>query len=144
MKLNIAQIVLEQASFEHQPDFLQRKPTEALAPSEIALRVELAKQEAADGAVVRLLVESPKETAYRFKVSYLVLFTFAPDGEEVPDDLDRRLMVTGAAMAFPFAREFVANLTSRGRFGTTWLGPTDFSRLTPTPKAPAEVATGVE
>lgn len=143
MKLKIAQIVLEESHFRHRPDFLSRPATEAPPPHSVGLRVELNRAPDNSGAVVRLRAEvSDEQAPYLFTVSYLVLFQFEDDGDPIADDLDRRLMITGGTMAFPFARECVANLTARGRFGPTWLAPTDFNKIIASTPPPAMAATG--
>jgi preprotein translocase subunit SecB len=131
MKLTIAQILLEGAQFAHKSNYLERMPTEATAASPVDLQIELAEaQDKPNARVVRLRVMSnAPEALYEFTVSYLAIFTLDMEGEQPPADLDRRLMVTGATMVFPFAREVVANLTMRGRFGPSWMQPVNINEL---------------
>jgi len=53
--------------------------------------------------------------------------------------LDRYFTTSGAALLYPFVRQVVADLTSRGRFGPVWLNPMNvtavpLSVMTPLPK----------
>jgi len=131
MILSIAQIILEEARFGHVGNFLAQPPTEVAAPSPVELRVELLKAPDGKSAVVRLRAGSgASEVPYSFSISYLVIFGMEEqEGVPTPADLDHRLLITGGTMAFPFVRECVANLTSRGRFGPSWLAPTDFNQI---------------
>lgn len=141
MNLTISQIVLERSEFKHRDDYLRLDPTVTkLEPSSVGMSVQV--QRAADNpskaALVRVAAKSGDEALYHFAVTYVVFYglEFA-EGEVAPADLEQRLMVTGATMLFPYLREAVANLTSRGRFGPSWLAPTNFNNLVPTP-APVE------
>ena len=131
MKLQIEQILLEDARFAHAPDFLARQTKENVPSLDVELRLDVMKAPDGSGAVVRLRATSESAGShYSFGVSYLVLFRLLRDeNEALPSDLDKRLLVTGANMAFPFLRECVANITMRGRFGPSWLAPADFSSL---------------
>lgn len=139
MKIGIAQMVLERAQFEHRADYLNIPSTTPLEPSDVHLSVQaLRPQEDGSNAIVRLIAESAKDALYVFKVSYVALLTIDAEGEEVAD-LDRRLMVTGSIMLFPFMREVVAGLTSKGRFGPTWLAPVNFNDIVPEKTDPAKL-----
>ena len=128
MKLAISQMLLEDAKFAHRADFLSAAPG-PIAPSTVDLRVELAKGEDPTGALVRVRASSVAESPYDFSVSYLALLKIDLEGAAPPEDADKRLMMTGAIMVFPFVREIVANLTMRGRFGPSWIAPTDFASI---------------
>jgi preprotein translocase subunit SecB len=131
MKLTVAQFVLEDAQFAHKSNFLERKPLEAVPASPVDLEIELA--EAQDNPAVRVVrlraVSSAPEALYDFRVNYIVILMLDMEGEEPPADLAQRLMVTGATMLLPFIREAVANLTSRGRFGPSWMQPVNINEL---------------
>lgn len=136
MKLTISQMLLEKAHFEHKGDFLSKPPNVAPPQSQVDLQIELVKQEEVSQTgpstlLVRLRVASNPEEGYGFEVIYSALLGVSLEGETRPDDLDRRLMISSASMLFPFVREVVANLTMRGRFGASWVAPTDFSKIIP-------------
>jgi preprotein translocase subunit SecB len=128
-KLNVSQILLQDVQFRHVGSFLERDPKTPIPQTPAGIEIEL--QQAAEAekpaALVRLRVTSDvPEAPYSYTVTYLVVLTY--EGP-VPKDFDRRLIVTGATMAMPFVREVVANLSSRGRFGATWLSPVNFSKI---------------
>lgn len=132
MKLTIGQIILERAEFKHQDDYLRVEPTTPLEPSSVgmAVQVQRAVADPNGSALVRVSATSAEDAPYQFSVTYVLFYAMEPEeGGAVPEDLDRRLMVTGATMLFPFIREAVANLTSRGRFGPSWLAPTNFNNV---------------
>jgi preprotein translocase subunit SecB len=143
VNLSISQIVLERAEFAHREDYLRLEQKTALPPSSVEMTVQVQRAEGntKGAALVRVIASSGEDAVYHFAVTYVVFYGMVWEGDEsVPDDLDRRLMVTGATMLFPFLRETVANLTSRGRFGPSWLTPTNFNSLVPTPTAPEALA----
>lgn len=127
MKLSIAQVLLEEVQFAHASRHFLTQSAGESSESPVDVRVDLRKGETGTEAVVRLRMVG--QAPYAFTVSYLVLFKLDFEGSSSPDELDKRLLVTGATMAMPFVRELVANLSSRGKFGATWLAPTDFSQL---------------
>jgi len=135
MKLTIAQIVLERADFKHRDDYLNL----ALATpvqSGVQLQIQMQRPEGDPSApvLVRLTAISAEDATYQFTVTYVVLYLIEREVEdEALTDMDRRLLVTGSTMLFPFIRETVASLTGRGRFGPSWLAPTNFNTLVPTP-----------
>ncbi len=131
MKLSINQIVLERATFAHRSDYLTLLPSVATPEGAVALSVEVGRStEDASLALVRLMASSAEGALYEFSVAYVLLLGLEYDpGEIISPDLDRRLVATGAPMLFPFVRETVANLTARGRFGPTWLAPTNFNDI---------------
>ena len=120
-------MVLEQAQFAHRPDYLSLPADTKLTASDVQLFSQVMRSEGEKtNAVVRLTAQSAKGALYSFEVSYSALFAIDTEGEEV-QDMDRRLMVTGSTMLYPFVREVVANLTAKGRFGPTWLAPVNFN-----------------
>jgi preprotein translocase subunit SecB len=136
MKLTIAQIVLERAEFKHRDDYLNMPPATPVQ-SAVNLQIQMQRPEADASApvIVRLIATSAEDAIYQFSVAYVVFYlTEREVGDEALTDLDRRLLVTGSTMLFPFIRETVASLSGRGRFGPSWLAPTNFNTLVvPTP-----------
>ena len=135
MKLKIAQIVLERADFKHRDDYVNLPPTTSVE-SGVHLDVQMLRPESDPEAavLVRLTAKSAENAIYQFTVTYVLFYLTEREVEDAAlDDLDRRLLVTGSTMLFPFIRETVANLTGRGRFGPSWLAPANFNTLMPTP-----------
>lgn len=130
MKLSIAQMILERCEFSHQENFLSIPASTPIALSTVTLGVQVARDENdASKCLVRLVASSPEGASYRFSVTYTTLLNVQLDEGETVPDLDRQLMVTGCTMMFPYVRQVVASFTSQGRFGPTWIAPTDFMRL---------------
>jgi preprotein translocase subunit SecB len=129
MKLSIAQIILEDASFSHHSEYLTKPAGTTAQTSPVEIGLELVKGLAENVYLMRLRVKSVPDAVYTFAITYVALMKLDAEGEPVDEEMDRRLMITGAHMLFPYAREMVSNFTNRGRFGPTWLGPTDFSKI---------------
>ncbi len=142
MKLLISQIILERVVFGHRENYLSVPTDTPLATSRVTMKsqVQRAEGDPNSAALVRLTAESDEGSTYQFAVTFTVLFTMdwtdAPPTPEDLDNLDKRLMVTGSTMLFPYARELVSSLSGRGKFGPSWLAPTSFNNLEPTPVPP--------
>jgi preprotein translocase subunit SecB len=143
MKLGIAQMVLERAEFSHREDYLSMQANIQVPTSNVGLNVQVSRAEQDHTkALVRLIATSAEGAIYQFSVAYVAFLSLEVEGgEEIPEDIDRRLMVTGGSMLYPFVRETVATLSSKGRFGPTWLAPVDFNRILPTNLTVEHVAT---
>jgi len=130
VKLKIHQIILEAVKFKHRDDYLALLPTTSLPSTDIQLAAGLAVSDSnPNDMLVRLEARSGDGGLTSFDVSYVMLIGVEYDAEEVPPpDLPNRILVTGATMLLPFVREVVANLTAKGRFGPTWLAPTNFHK----------------
>lgn len=145
MKISISQILLDAATFRHgRKDYLAMPPDSG-SQSSVQVTINLHRDEDGKSVGVNLrLVSDVPDAQYHFDISYLVLFVLDYEGSSEPrvEDLENRLLVTGANMAMPFCRELVANLTSRARFGVVWVAPVDFSQLATKPNEPAAVGAG--
>lgn len=128
IQLAISQIILESVDFRHTESPLTSE-MQLVPRTETSLQIEVIEGED-NRAAVRLKIdcEAP-DSPYQYHASYLVVFSYEGDP---PKDLGKRLAVTGANMALPFVRELIANLSSRGKFGTTWVAPTDFNAVVAT------------
>lgn len=129
MKTTLGAIILLDSSFRHTVDPLPNATAEH-PPGAVDLEVEIIKGEEPNAYAVKLRgkIESPK-SPYAITATYAVILEVDMEGEPAPDNLDTRIMVTGATMAFPYLRELISNLTSRARFGPVWLTPTNFNAL---------------
>lgn len=143
MKLGIKQILLESVNFRHTKDDFLAHPGGTPGESQVTVSADARySEDRKDVAVrVRLVCDAP-EAPYTYDVSYIALLSVDHENTPPPADLERRLVITGATMAMPFIRELVANLSSRARFGTTWVAPVSFSQAVPDkpPAAPAVAA----
>lgn len=130
MKLTLSQILLSEAHFQHASEPLAQLPHPLVPDNSPAhINVELVRGDDPSNVAIRLRVKSDPRAPYIYNVVYVVVLALDQQGLPVPADLDRRLMVTGANMAFPYVRELVSNFTARGRFGQTLVQPTDFSKI---------------
>src|SRR6185503_12203183 len=108
MKLTIDQVLLESAEFSHHEDYLRKELGVTPPSSSVGLNVQAQRHETnpTSAALVRLTAKSGDDGVYRFSITYVVFYGMEwGEGEAIPNDLDRRLMVTGANMLFPFIRE---------------------------------------
>jgi preprotein translocase subunit SecB len=120
----LAQIYLESAAFGHRVDPISLPQDTLIKPQRIGVRFTL--EHLNDGAAsrVRVIIESDNEeegALYQFGVEMAALVvdvnrTLFPDPQ---------LIEAVATMIFPFVREAIANLTTRGRFGPVWINPFD-------------------
>lgn len=135
MKIGLGGMILLDASFRHTIDPLSSHGKRVNPPAEAPMEVGLLKGEQPNTYAVTLRVGlEAADALYAVSVGYAVILTVDLEDEAPPTDLDNRVMVTGATMALPFVRELIANMTGRGRFGTTWVNPTNFSNLFPKPQ----------
>lgn len=146
MKLTIGQILLEEVRFKHRRSDFLSLPGGEQVQSTVNLTIETLNSDSWDSAAVRLrIVSDAPEAPYHFDVSYVVVYEIDFEGAATrPTDFRQRVGVTGATMALPFVRELVANLSSRGRFGPTWIAPTDFSALVQETKVASEAVAAAE
>ena len=140
--LRIEQIFLLSADFAHRADVLAVPPA-AIVPEQEAL-VETRVFASPDGraAGVRVSVGTRPENTeayYRFRVEYVALIQPILGEENMP--ATEYVAMAGATLLFPFLREAIANLTSRGHFGPLWLKPFNvqaaIATLSPSPTVQA-------
>jgi preprotein translocase subunit SecB len=122
----IAQIILEKAEFSHSADPFTVEAVPLEAQAEVELGLNVAHNADRTASVVRLRLStrddgSTGETVkYRFDVTVSTLVALqAP----LPVEHDKFFAGSVAAILFPFVREVIASLTSRGRFGVNWIQP---------------------
>ena len=61
---------------------------------------------------------------YKFEITVVALVGVKPGGSNM--SVTEYAQASAAALLYPFARELVANITGRGRFGPLWLLPFNF------------------
>lgn len=77
--------------------------------------------------VVRMVIKTDNETKPHYEFEVIVAATISvEDGAENMSIEEYVRGGAGRALLYPFAREAVANLTGRGRFGHLWLHPFNF------------------
>lgn len=122
--LSIAQVMLARADFKHRADFLSLPPDTKNGNGAVEIAVECQHSAAESLAMVQLRAHNTddREALYSFDVQMVVILNLHGRPPSVPAE-HKALAGTGAAILFPFVRETVASLTSRGRFGPLWLQP---------------------
>jgi preprotein translocase subunit SecB len=146
MKLQLGGLVLLDASFRHTVEPLSQDAALVYPQTEVPMEVGLMKGEVPNtyAVTLRIGIQSPNDR-YAISVAYAVPLVVDPEGQELPPDFEHRMLITGASMALPYCREVISNLTSRARFGTVWINPTNFNQIIPPPQqqqvAEATVAT---
>jgi preprotein translocase subunit SecB len=126
IKLGVQQVTLESVEFRHRTDPLdvsQDRPEST--PAEVRVDLRDAEDKKSAAVRVRVICDAP-ESPYHYSVSYIVILTFEA---EITETLREQLVVTGGNMAMPFCRELIGNLSSRARYGSTWLAPVDFAAM---------------
>jgi preprotein translocase subunit SecB len=139
-KIRIAQIFLERASFAHREDFLAFPPGTPLS-SEVQISLEVGLSEDHSKGRIRLGARSKPNSDELYVFDVLMTALIEREGEgNLP--LERYLSTNATALVFPFLRETLANLTSRGRFGPVWIKPINLVATLglPAPAMPATVA----
>ena len=105
----------------------------------INVQIESGLSEDKRTGLVRMRVQTIPENRpfYELDISMIALVMVDQVAPNMP--LDRYFTTSGAALLYPFVRQVVADLTSRGRFGPVWLNPMNvtavpLSVMTPLPK----------
>lgn len=123
--IRIVQLVTERASFGHRADYLEHVPSTHLALTDVKIDLELGQSPDQRSGLVRCHVYTGKDSKalYEFDVVAVGLVEMDPDQRNQNMTVEQYLATSGAALLYPFIRELIANLSSRGRFGPIWLAP---------------------
>lgn len=123
--ISISQIFLESAHFEHREDFLSFPPA---TPMELEMDVGLEATIATDGSRgrIRLIVKSKEGNDDLYRVALTMTGLIEVDRANSNLPLAQYAPANSWGLLYPFAREAVANLTGRGRFGPVYLKPMNF------------------
>ncbi len=125
--ITIAQIYAEHVEFSHRDDALNLPHETRVPAGEIEMEVGIfTSKDSPNSAALRLTVRSKAvpDALYRFRIQLIGVVMATPGQENLPPV--EYVTTHGATMLFPFARELLANLTMRGKFGPIWLTPTNF------------------
>lgn len=121
--IRVAQFVLDRAVFSHRGDYLALPANTPIPEGNVQIEIEAGHGDDPHDTLVRLRVFSDPESPdapYEFDVTYVgVLKLSGP----LPENFLDVIAGTGGSLLLPFAREAVANLTARGRFGPIWINP---------------------
>ncbi len=125
-RIRIGQVFVSSVAFEHREDVLQLSPRTEIGELAIKVGVQIGIQKDGKSGFVKIVVatDNEKNPLYRFAVEMTgIIENDSASNQEAAKDY---LIRSGAFMMYPFLREFVANLTTRGRFGPVWLRPMNF------------------
>lgn len=123
---SLVQIYLVTAMFAHRGNQLLRPPATPLTPQKLGVSIELDQLNDGAAAQVRVMVSTdPADGDEHALYDYAVEMAGIVEGVNKTRFPDPMLVEVVATMVFPFIREAVANITTRGRFGTVWLNPFD-------------------
>lgn len=123
--IRIGQIFLLRSYFEHAENALELPPTTPIGEIPTSINVKAGVDETNKRGLVSLTVGSAEgaTSLYRFHVEMCAVVEEA----SAPNmSLHDYVVRSGPPMLYPFAREVVASLTSKGRFGPIWLPPMNF------------------
>ncbi|HZW07779.1 MAG TPA: protein-export chaperone SecB [Phycisphaerales bacterium] len=139
--LRVVQVYLSTAHFEHGADALSFPPTHKVNVK-YGVRVEASEANEGKAGIIKLILATVDEpdSLYRFAVE----MTGIVEAENETPQVSVREYITkvGVTMMFPFLREAVANLTSRGRFGALYIKPFNVYSLVPDAPAPERTTAG--
>ena len=141
--IEIGQIVVERAHFEHREDYLGLDPSTNAGTLPLSLTTSYALALDGQQAAIRLelTTDRTKRPLYVVEIVIVGIVRVKPGEANMP--LHQYAAAHGAGLLFPFVREVVAALTGRGRFGPVWLHPVNFiasAALTHGPQPSAGVA----
>ncbi len=124
--IQIAQIFLERAVFEHREDFLALPPNTPIGTPDITLTTTAGQSSDNRRGIIKLRVQTKPEQRplYSIDVEMTALVEVEEGKENMP--IEQYIRVSGPAMVYPFIRQVVADLTLKGRFGPLWLNPVNF------------------
>ena len=124
--IQIAQILLERAIFEHREDFLALPPNTPIGTPDITLTTTAGQSADNKRGIIKLRVQTKPEQRplYNLDVEMTALVEVQEGMENMP--IEQYIRASGPAMVYPFIRQVVADLTSKGRFGPLWLNPVNF------------------
>jgi preprotein translocase subunit SecB len=147
--LKLQQVFLEHSNIGHKQNPLLIPPDSGKAQP-IEMKVELSASELVGrageqhaAATVRVYTAEESTHPYTIDVAMTAIVSAEVGNENFPP-MDY-VQTAGATLLYPFVRELVANLTSRGRFGTIWLNPFNIqlaltkpgAAVTPTSESPS-------
>jgi preprotein translocase subunit SecB len=135
--IELVSLFLESGHFSHAVNPMEPLPEDIRGIANATVGVTLFEGRENTRAI-RLSISNDSHTKgrYLFSVDIVAEFRVIQGHENMP--LDEYVATNGAALLFPFAREAIANLTSRGRFGPIWLNPANLFALAQQGKQLAE------
>lgn len=125
--IEIAQLMVERARFDHREDFLSLPVSQPVGALPFVLKSEYALGSKGEHAIVRLSLTTNRDKRPLYNIDVAVIALVRPKAGAENMSLEQYAVVHSAGMLFPFVRELVADLTGRGRFGPVWLHPVNLT-----------------
>ena len=140
--IRLERVFLRSAQFAHRSNPLEPLPEALRSPAGLLdIEIEIMGDEEGRVTIILRASNEPNDTHARYDFTAEMVGIFEPIVGEENMPTQEYAAKNGVALLFPFLRETVANLTSRGRFGPLWLNPANIQALL----APADqAATPVE
>ncbi|MES2178341.1 MAG: protein-export chaperone SecB [Gemmatimonadota bacterium] len=126
--IRISQIFTVRSFFEHNGIAAEMSPLTPVGEIVTSIKISIGVEDSKLAGFVSVSVEtSPESTGlYRFHVEIMGVMEADADSNM---SLEEYLRGAGPPTLFPFAREAVAALTGKGRFGPVWLPPFNFAAV---------------
>lgn len=125
--VQFGQIFVSSVQFSHREDALAL-PTTAKHPQldfDVQVSILTTADERSAAVIFRVSSKDIPEALYKVSVELTALVEAIPGEENIPPA--EYAAQFGAGALYPFIREAIANITSRGRFGPIYLKPFNFT-----------------
>lgn len=127
--IKVAQVFLSRFEFSHADNAINLPANTPMPESEVQVKIQHGTDETRTKGLVGITVSSLPTPNYLYKFSGELVALFEVDKDNPNMPLESFLKVNGAAFLFPFVREAVATITLKGRFGPTWIQPTNVASM---------------
>lgn len=124
----IGQIYVERAEFSHREDALNLPPNTQFQPN-LQVRFQGGVGPDEKTGFVRISVQTRADDKPLYNIALTMIALLLVDGKKKNLPLKDYVRGAGPVMLYPFAREAVAGLTWRGRFGPIWMNPFNLSAV---------------
>lgn len=124
--IELRQIFAESVHFEHRSDSVTLPAHPAPGDLDVQMQVQFRLATDEQSGMLRMLVRTNPESNGHYTFEIVVVALVGVKQGESNMSVTEYAQASAAALLYPFARELVANLTGRGRFGPLWLHPFNF------------------
>lgn len=128
-KIRIAQVFVSSVGFSHREDALSLPHQTDLGNVSFAVNVEVATAPKGDQGLIRIILQTKPEEKPLYSIRVEMIGMVVGEDPTESTLAQDYLVNSGAFMMYPFLREFIANLTTRGRFGPLWIRPINFKKI---------------
>lgn len=127
--IKISQIYLARSLFGHIENAMAMPPNTPVGLIPTDINVQIGVQDAEKVGFCSLTVKSNPESKslYQFLVEMVLI---VEESGEPNMSLEDYVTRAGPPTLYPFIRETIASMSSKGRFGTLWLPPINFVPIT--------------